>query len=82
MFQSYMNFFLLLNTEKVFLKNVCNQTVEKVNGMINSLVTDILQNIFFYVQQKKETYRGLRQLEGEKMMKEFAFLTELPLSFC
>ncbi len=31
----------------------------------NYLVTNILQNIFFCVQQKKETYTGLEQLEVE-----------------
>ncbi len=29
------------------------------------LVTNILQNILFYIQQKKETHTGLEQLEGE-----------------
>ncbi len=32
---------------------------------VNCLVTDILQNILFCVQQKKETHTGLEQLEGE-----------------
>jgi len=32
---------------------------------INCLVTDILQNIFFSAQQKKEIHPGLKQLEGE-----------------
>jgi len=31
----------------------------------NCLVTEILQNIIFYVQQKKETHTGLEQLEDE-----------------
>ncbi len=31
----------------------------------NCLVTNILQNIFFCVQQKKETHTGLAQHEGE-----------------
>ncbi len=35
----------------------------------NCLVT--LQNIFFCVQQKKETQTGLEQHEVEKMMTEF-----------
>jgi len=29
------------------------------------LSTDILQNIFFCVQQMKETHTGLEQLDGE-----------------
>jgi len=37
----------------------------KVNGCVNSLVTDILQNIFFCVQQEKDTHTGLEQLENE-----------------
>ncbi len=41
------------------------------------LVTSILQNIFFCVQQKKETHK---QVEGEKIMTEFSFLIELSLS--
>jgi len=36
----------------------------EVNG-VHQLVTDILQNIFFCVQQKKEIHTGLKQLEGE-----------------
>jgi len=37
----------------------------KSMGSINCLVTDILQNIFFCVQHKKEIDKGLKQLEGE-----------------
>ncbi len=29
------------------------------------LVTNISQNILFYVQQKKESHTGLEQLEGD-----------------
>jgi len=47
------------------------------SNQINFLVTDILQNIFFCVQQKKETHTGLEQPEGEEMMTEFSFLGEL-----
>ncbi len=32
---------------------------------VNCLVTNILQNIFFCFQQKKETQTGLEQVEGE-----------------
>ncbi len=32
---------------------------------INVLVTNILQNMFFCVQQKKETHTGLEQVEGK-----------------
>jgi len=67
------NFFLVLNTKEDILKNVSNQTVDGPQWFplyfnlwsINCLITDILQNIFFCVQQKKETHTGLKQLEGE-----------------
>ncbi len=35
---------------------------------VNYLVTNILSNIFFCVQQKKETQTDLEHLEGEQMM--------------
>ncbi len=34
-------------------------------GINNCLVTNILQNISFCVQQKKEAPKGLEQLDGE-----------------
>jgi len=37
-------------------------------GPINCLVTHILQMIFLFVQQKKETHTGFEELEGEKIM--------------
>ncbi len=37
----------------------------KSMGTINCLITSILQNIFFYVQHKKETHTGLERNEGE-----------------
>ncbi len=45
----------------------------------NSLVTNVLQNIFLCVQQNKEIHTGLKLLEGEYMMTEFSFLGELSL---
>jgi len=42
-------------------------------GPVNCLVTDIIQNILFCVQQKKDIHTGLKQLEGEYMMTEFSF---------
>jgi len=42
-------------------------------GPVNFLVTDIIQNILFCVQQKKDIHTGLKQLEGEYMMTEFSF---------
>ncbi len=33
----------------------------------NCLVTNVLQNILFYVQHEKETQTGLEQLEGKQM---------------
>jgi len=37
----------------------------KSMGSINCLVTNILQNIFICVQQKKEIHIGVEQHEGE-----------------
>jgi len=51
-------------------------------GGVNCLVTNILQNILFCVQQKKETRTGLEQHKGEqidKQMTELKFLGELSL---
>jgi len=38
--------------------------LRKSMGSINGLVTHILQNIFYCVEQKKEIHTGLEQLEG------------------
>jgi len=46
---------------------------------INFLVTNILYNILFCVQQKKETHTELEQLEGKNMMTEFSYRAELSL---
>ncbi len=66
---------LSLSSIEYILKNVNNETVEDVDfhstekilwklmATINCLVTNILRNIFFCVQQKKETHTGLNQLE-------------------
>ncbi len=51
----------------------------EVNGIKNSLVTNNLQNIFFYVPQKKESHTGLKWLDSEEIMTEFKFLGELSL---
>jgi len=50
-------------------------------GAIKCLVTNILQNIFFSVQQKKETHTGLERHEGELPMTEFSFLGNCPFKF-
>ncbi len=36
-----------------------------VNGSQNCLVTNIFQNIFFYVTEKKEIHTGLERHEAE-----------------
>ncbi len=41
------------------------QKLCKSMAISNCLVTNILQNIFFCVQQKKETHTGLARHEGE-----------------
>ncbi len=45
----------------------------KSMATVNCLVTNFLKNIFFCVQQKKETHTGLEQLEDEYI----SFLGEL-----
>ncbi len=73
-----MSFFLLLNTKRVFLRILVNKQLLvaidfhgifsilwKSMAARNCLVTIILQNNFFCVQQKKETHTGLEELEGE-----------------
>ncbi len=42
-------------------------------GAANCLVTNIFQNIFFCVKQKKETHTVLEQLEGEEIITIFIF---------
>ncbi len=63
-----MNFFQLLDTKEDILKNVGDQTVDGSHRLpyyikilwksIKCLVTNILQNIFFCVQQLKEINAG------------------------
>ncbi len=50
----------------------------EVIGDQQLLIINILQNILCSVQQNKEMYAGLEQLEGEKMT-ECAFLCDLSL---
>ncbi len=64
------SFFLLLNTKEAILKNVGKQTIkilQKSMATVSCLVTNILQNISFYAQQKKETHTGLEQVERGEM---------------
>jgi len=70
--QTCMSFFLLMNTNEDILKNVGKKTVDCIEfhsktrqWTVNCLVTNILQNIFFCVHQKKETQTDLKQLEDE-----------------
>jgi len=61
-----------LNTKEDILKNVGNQSMDPTDlhsvflwmsmATINYLVTNIIQNIFVCVQQKKETQIGLGKL--------------------
>ncbi len=78
-FQTCMTDWLLWNTKEGILKNIGNQIdlvpidfyyMDKqfnvINGNQNSLVTNILQNIFFCVLHKKESHTGLeRRHKGE-----------------
>jgi len=58
-FQTCVSSFLLLNTKEDILKSISKLTTpidfhtRKKIGAVNFLVTNILQNIFFCVQQKK-----------------------------
>jgi len=63
-----MSFFLLLKTKddhfeewvtKQLMGSIDFQSTMEVNGPINCLVTNIPQNIFFCVHQKKEIPEGL-----------------------
>ncbi len=49
----------------------------KSMATVNCLVTNILQNTFFCVQQLKETHTDFGLHEGEQIMTEFSFLGEL-----
>ncbi len=65
------------NASKITYVEECNQKLmEAVDfysifilwesmATINFLVTNILQNMFSCVQQKKETHTGLEQVEGK-----------------
>ncbi len=55
LFQTYMTFFLLQNAKEGILKNVSNQTVLAIDEEKHS---DISQNIFFRVPQKKVSHTG------------------------
>ncbi len=41
---------------------------------VEPLLTNILQNIIFCVEQVTETHTGLEQVEGKKMTTEFSSL--------
>ncbi len=48
-------------------------------GAANCLITNIFQNIFFCVKQKKETHTVLEQLEGEEIITILIFGWTIPL---
>jgi len=70
-----------LNTKEDILKNVIEKLMVAIvfsphferQCAINCLGINDLQNIFFCVQQKKETRSGLGQLKGDKVMTTFSF---------
>ncbi len=79
-FQTVRSFFILLNTKEDILKNFGKQTVDgshsifffhiwKSMATVNCLVTHILQNIFFCVQQLKEIHKNI----WKNMTKWFIF---------
>ncbi len=54
-------------------------TRQLLHGPFDFHSSNIIQNNLFYVPLKKETHTILEQLEGEKVMTEFEFLSELYL---
>ncbi len=67
LFQTCMSLFLMLSTKVDILKNAGNQTVDGSHwlgkNLWKSMAANILQNIFFCTQLKKQTPRGLEQPE-------------------
>ncbi len=45
---------------------------------VNCLVSNILQNIFFCVQQNKEAHAGLERQENESVITDFHFGVNCP----
>ncbi len=84
-FQTCMTSFFLLNTKEDILNNNDNQTFFLINtkGVKRtriSFTTNILKNIFFCVQQKKESHTGLERHEVEYIYIIF-FVVVVELSF-
>ncbi len=74
LFQTFMTYFLLLNTKEDILKNVGGshwlplyggEILWKSMATSNCLVNNILQNILFCVQQNKGIHAGLEQQKDE-----------------
>jgi len=76
-----MNFFLQLKHKRWhFDEQLMPSIWEKILWSIKRLVTDFLQNVFFWVQQKKETHTILKQVEGSlrKWWQNFHFWVNSP----
>ncbi len=52
---------------------VIEKILWKSTATINCLVTNILQNVLFCVQQTKEAHTGLEQVEVEQIMTKKIF---------
>ncbi len=52
----------------------------KSMGTMNYLITSVLQNIFFHVQNKKETHSDLEWHEGEQIINIFILGWIIPLN--
>ncbi len=67
---------LLVDTDFYSMKQVTNKSMDTSI----SLVMNILQNIFFCDQQKKENHTGLEQHEGSKWQ-NYNFLVNYPFKY-
>ncbi len=72
LFQTCKSFFVLLNPKKLFWRMCVTKQLKSsykhiltILVTITYLVTNILQNSFFCVQQNTKTLTGLKQVTGE-----------------
>ncbi len=66
---SFTHPYVVLNLHD-FLSSLEHKPVQTVDVQ-NGLVTNVIQNIIFYVSHKKDNHTGLEQHEGEWMIESF-----------